>query len=411
MPQPTSMFSRYRQLSLGWKILIFMMIGAVAGIVAGERAEVVQPLGDLFIRLLMMAVIPLVFFNLLAGITSLDDARSLGRVAGKIVGYYLITTTAALTLGLTVMHFLRPGSGMQLREEVDAEFGRVPEIADVFLTLIPENVVEAFATGQVAQVVVFAIFLGVATLFLPGETRDFLSRIYGAFADVLRKLIGIILYVAPIGIGALTAATVGRYGAAIFGPLGLFVGGVWLAQAIMVMVYMALLVVFTRRSPVEFLKQTAPLYATTAATCSSLASLTVALDIAENRLKLPRSIYSFTLPLGAQLNKDGTAIMLAGVLLFTAQAAGVDFSLAQQVVIVLIGLVLSEGSGGIPGGGLVIAMIFVQAFNLPLEIAAIVGGIYRLIDMGSTTVNCMGDMVGTIIVAHSERRRAVVEGG
>lgn len=411
MPQPTSMFSRYRQLSLGWKILIFMMIGAVAGIVAGERAEVVQPLGDLFIRLLMMAVIPLVFFNLLAGITSLDDARSLGRVAGKIVGYYLITTTAALTLGLTVMHFLRPGSGMQLREEVDAEFGRVPEIADVFLTLIPENVVEAFATGQVAQVVVFAIFLGVATLFLPDESRDFLSRAYGAFADVLRKLVGIILYVAPIGIGALTAATVGRYGAAIFGPLGLFVGGVWLAQAIMVMVYMALLVVFTRRSPVEFLKQTAPLYATTAATCSSLASLTVALDIAENRLKLPRSIYSFTLPLGAQLNKDGTAIMLAAVLLFTAQAAGVDFSLAQQVVIVLIGLVLSEGSGGIPGGGLVIAMIFVQAFNLPLEIAAIVGGIYRLIDMGSTTVNCMGDMVGTMIVAHSERRRAVVEGG
>lgn len=409
MPQPTSMFSRYRQLSLGWKILIFMMIGAAAGIVAGERAEVVQPLGDLFIRLLMMAVIPLVFFNLLAGIASLDDARSLGRVAGKIIGYYLITTTAALTLGLAVMHFLRPGSGMQLREEVDAEFGRVPEVADVFLTLIPDNVVEAFATGQVAQVVVFAIFLGVATLFLPGETRDFLSRIYGAFADVLRKLIGIILYVAPIGIGALTAATVGRYGAAIFGPLGLFVGGVWLAQAIMVMVYMVLLVVFTRRSPVDFLKQTAPLYATTAATCSSLASLTVALDIAENRLKLPRSIYSFTLPLGAQLNKDGTAIMLAGVLLFTAQAAGVDFSLASQVVIVLIGLVLSEGSGGIPGGGLVIAMIFVQAFNLPLEIAAIVGGIYRLIDMGSTTVNCMGDMVGTIIVANSEQRRAVQE--
>ncbi len=403
------MFSRYRQLSLGWKILIFMMIGVVVGVVAGERAEVVQPLGDLFIRLLMMAVIPLVFFNLLAGITSLDDARSLGRVGGKIVGYYLITTTAALTLGLTVMHFLRPGSGMQLREEVDAEFGRVPEVADVFLTLIPENVVEAFATGQVAQVVVFAIFLGVATLFLPGESRDFLSRTYGAFAEVFRKLVGIILYVAPIGIGALTAATVGRYGAAIFGPLGLFVGGVWLAQAIMVMVYMALLVVFTHRSPVDFLKQTGPLYATTAATCSSLASLTVALDIAENRLKLPRSIYSFTLPLGAQLNKDGTAIMLAGVLLFTAQAAGVDFSLAQQVMIVLIGLVLSEGSGGIPGGGLVIAMIFVQAFNLPLEIAAIVAGIYRLIDMGSTTVNCMGDMVGTMIVANSEKRIEAVE--
>jgi Na+/H+-dicarboxylate symporter len=121
-------------------------------------------------------------------------------------------------------------------------------------------------------------------------------------------------------------------------------------------------------------------------------------------MELPRSVYSFTLPLGAQLNKDGTSIMLAGVLLFTAQAAGVEFSLASQVTIVLIGLILSEGSGGIPGGGLVIALIFVSAFNLPLEIAAIVGGIYRLIDMGSTTINCMGDMVGTSIVAESEEK-------
>ncbi len=131
----------------------------------------------------------------------------------------------------------------------------------------------------------------------------------------------------------------------------------------------------------------------------------MSLDVAEERVKLPRSVYAFTLPLGAQLNKDGTAIILAGVLLFTAQAAGVEFSLASQVTIVLIGMILSNGSGGIPGGGLVIALIFVQAFNLPLEIAAIVGGIYRLIDMGSTTINCMGDMVGTIIVARSEERR------
>ena len=129
------------------------------------------------------------------------------------------------------------------------------------------------------------------------------------------------------------------------------------------------------------------------------------MEIAEHRLKLPTSICTFTRPLGAQINKDGTSIMLAGVLLFTAQAAGVHFDLAAQVTIVLVGLILSEGSGGIPGGGLVIALIFVQAFNLPLEIAAIVSGIYRLIDMGSTTVNCMCDMVGTFIVAHFEGRK------
>jgi Na+/H+-dicarboxylate symporter len=403
--EPSGVFSRYRRLSLGLKILIFMGVGIVVGLVAGERALIVEPLGDLFIRLLMMSVIPLVFFNLLAGITSLTDVSALGRLGGKILLYYMVTTTIALTVGLVVMHLLEPGVGMQLAEQVDETFGDVPSIVDVFLGLIPENPFEAFATGNVAQVVIFAIFLGVVTLLLPEKSREPLQNSYTVLAELFRKLVGLIMYFGPIGIGALTAATVGEYGAVIFGPLALFIGGVWGAQAIMVVFYMVLLIVFARYSPVEFLKKTGPLYATTVATCSSLASLAVSLDVAEERLKLPRSIYSFTLPLGAQLNKDGTAIILAGVLLFTAQAAGVEFSLASQVTIVLVGMILSNGSGGIPGGGLVIALIFVQAFNLPLEIAVIVGGIYRLIDMGSTTINCMGDMVGTVLVARSEERR------
>jgi Na+/H+-dicarboxylate symporter len=403
--EPSGVYSRYRRLSLGLKILIFMVVGVVVGLVAGERALIVEPLGDLFIRLLMMSVIPLVFFNLLAGITSLTDVSALGRLGGKIILYYMVTTTIALTIGLVVMHLLEPGVGMQLAEQVDESFGDVPSITDVFLGLIPENPFEAFATGNVAQVVIFAIFLGVVTLLLPDKSREPLQKGYTILAELFRKLVGLIMHFGPIGIGALTAATVGEYGAVIFGPLALFIGGMWGAQATMVVFYMLLLLVFARYSPVEFMKKTGPLYATTAATCSSLASLAVSLDVAEERLKLPRTIYSFTLPLGAQLNKDGTAIMLAGVLLFTAQAAGVEFSLASQVTIVLVGMILSNGSGGIPGGGLVIALIFVQAFNLPLEIAAIVGGIYRLIDMGSTTINCMGDMVGTILVAHSEERR------
>ena len=403
--EPSGVYSRYRRLSLGLKILIFMVVGVVVGLVAGERALIVEPLGDLFIRLLMMSVIPLVFFNLLAGITSLTDVSALGRLGGKIILYYMVTTTIALTIGLVVMHLLEPGVGMQLAEQVDESFGDVPSITDVFLGLIPENPFEAFATGNVAQVVIFAIFLGVVTLLLPDKSREPLQKGYTILAELFRKLVGLIMHFGPIGIGALTAATVGEYGAVIFGPLALFIGGMWGAQATMVVFYMLLLLAFARYSPVEFMKKTGPLYATTAATCSSLASLAVSLDVAEERLKLPRSVYSFTLPLGAQLNKDGTAIMLAGVLLFTAQAAGVEFSLASQVTIVLVGMILSNGSGGIPGGGLVIALIFVQAFNLPLEIAAIVGGIYRLIDMGSTTINCMGDMVGTILVAHSEERR------
>ena len=401
-PKP-SIYQRYRRLSLGVKILIFMGIGLLAGIIFGEQAQVVQPVGDLFIRLLMMAAIPLVFFNLLAGLTSLSDLRRLGRIAYKILIYYLFTTVMALTLGLSMMHWIKPGLGMKLTEEVKETIGQVPAIADVLLDLIPDNIVEAFSSGKIAQVVVFAVFFGIATLLLPQKQRQILQRAFDALAELLRKLVGIIMYFGPIGIGALIASTAGQYGSDIFGPLALFIGGVWACQAIMVIIYMILLILFVRQSPLIFLKQTAPLYATTAATCSSLASLAVSLDVAEERMKLPRDIYSFTLPMGAQINKDGTSIMLAGVLLFTAQAAGVEFSLASQVTIVLIGLLLSTGSGGIPGAGLVVALIFVKAFDLPLEIAVIVGGIYRLIDMGGTTINCMGDMVGTVIITHSEK--------
>ncbi len=398
-----ALYRSYRGLSLGLKILIFMGLGIAAGVTFGERALVVQPLGDLFIRLLMMAAIPLVFFNLLAGLSSLTDLGTLGRLGGRIIAYYLTTTVFALVLGLTITHLLEPGRGVTLAEEVDDSLGQVPALTDVFLGLFPQNVFQAFSAGEMSQIVVFAIFLGVASLLLPDDQRQTVRQMFTVAAELLKRLVGIVLRFGPIGIGALAAATVGQYGSKIFGPLALFIAGIWLAQLMMAVVYLLLLYTITGTRPAWFLRQTAPLYATTAATCSSLASLVVSLELAEKRLHVPKSIYSFTLPLGAQLNKDGTAIMLAAVLLFTAQAAGIEFGLERQLTIVLIGLLLSEGAGGIPGGGLVIALIFVQAFHLPIEIAAVVAGIYRLIDMGSTTINCMGDMVGTLIVTHFER--------
>ena len=389
------------RLGLGTKILLGMVVGASLGAALGERVTLLEPVGDLFIRLLLMAAIPLVFFNLLAGLTALTALRTFGRLSVKIVGYYLLTTSVALTLGLTAMHLIRPGEGMTLTEEVSEAIGEVPSVSQILLELIPTNVFQAFAEGNVAQLVVVAVFLGIATLFLPAEPRDLLRKGYAALADLFRKLVDLILMVAPYGIGALMAVTVGRYGAELFGPMTRFLLGVWGTQLLMVGVYLTLLVLLTDRKPLPFLRSTGTLWATTVATTSSLASLSVALETAE-KIKLPRTVYSFTLPLGAQINKDGTSIMLSAVLLFTAQAAGVSFSLPELVTILLVGLLLSEGSGGIPGGGLVIALIFVQAFHLPLEVAAIVGGIYRLVDMGNTTINVMGDMVGTSIVAHSE---------
>ncbi len=407
MTESKSLFARYRELSLGVRILLWMVIGGILGGVFGERAMVVAPLGQLFIKLLMMTAVPLVFFNLIAGLTSLTDVRALGRLGFKISIYYVFTTITALTLGLVTMHTLQPGKGLVTQgETVEQTFGEVPAVQDVILDLVPQHAFAAFAQGNVAQVVVFAVLLGIAALMMSGADQEKLRNAFELLAKLMRKLVELILRVSPIAFGALAASMVGEYGSRILGPLGVFLAGVWGAQAVMVIIYLTALYVMTKRSPWEFLKKTAPLYATTAATCSSLASLVVSLEVAEKRMKLPRSVYSFTLPLGAQMNKDGTSIMLAGVLLMAAQSAGVEFTLASQITIILIGLLLSNGSGGIPGGGLVIAMIFVQAFSLPMEIAAMVGGIYRLVDMGSTTINCMGDMVGTTIVADSEAKRA-----
>ena len=395
---------RGRGIGLGTQILIGMGVGSALGVFLGEQVEVIQPIGDLFIRMLVLAAVPLVFFNLLAGLTALSDVRMFGRLAGKIMSYYVVTDLVAISLGIGAMAILRPGVGMQLSEQVEGPVGAVPSVTEVLLGMVPTNVFQAFAEGNVVQVVVISVLLGVATILIGGTAGQRLANAYEDLARLFRKLVDLILLVSPVGIGALMAVTVGRYGTQLIGPMTRFLLGVWMAQFVVFLGYMMFLRFFTTRSPGRFLRDTGPLWATTAATTSSLASLSVGLEVAE-KISLPRAVYSFTLPLGAQLNKDGTSVMLGAVLLFTAQAAGVEFAPAAFLTILLVGLLLSEASGGIPGGGFVIALIYVQAFNLPIEVAAIVGGIYRLVDMGNTTVNIMGDMIGTSIVAESEAGR------
>jgi Na+/H+-dicarboxylate symporter len=307
----------------------------------------------------------------------------------------------AVVLGVAVTLALRPGVGMTERSAAPQTTAAMPSITQVLLDFVPVNAVRAFSEGNIAQIVVLSVFLGIATLLLNEGPRDRLRALFADAALLLRKLVEMILIVAPIGIGALMAVTVGRYGAALFGPVARFVAGSYIAFVVMVVLYLLLLRLFTTERPLAFLKQTGTLWATTSATTSSLASLPVALESAE-KLRLPRSVYTFTLPLGIQINKDGTAILLAAIVVFTAQAAGVALTAADLLTTMLLSMMLAAGSGGIPSGGFVIALIIVEAMHLPLELAAIIGGIYRLVDMGGTTVNVMGNMVGTILVSHSE---------
>jgi Na+/H+-dicarboxylate symporter len=389
---------------LGSQVLIGMVAGTLLGAVLGQRVTVLQPVGDLFIRLLVLAAVPLVFFNLLAGLTTLTDLKTLGRLTAKIVTYYGVTTVVAVAIGIGAMELFRPGVGVTQRAQLTQEVAAAPSVVQVLLDLIPGNVVRAFSEGNVAQVVVLAVLLGVATLSLADGPRDRLRTVFADIATLFRKVVDFILKVAPYGVGALMAVTVGRYGPQVFGPMARFVGGITAAQLVIFLLYLTLLKALTPYRPLRFLKQTGTVWATTAATTSSLASLSTALEAADT-MRIPRSIYAFTLPLGNQINKDGTAALLGAIVVFTAQASGTSLSGGDLVTIVLLGLLLSAGSGGIPAGGFVVALVMVEAFHLPLEMAAMVGGIYRLIDMGNTTLNVMGDMIGTLLVTHWERDR------
>lgn len=379
-----------------------MMVGALLGLLFGEKVLFLKPVGEIFIRLLIMGAIPLVFFNLLAGLTGIGNMKSFGSIGIKVIIYYLASTALAITLGLTIMSFTKAGVGMTLTGTVPDNIGEVPSLGQLFIDMIPTNIFKSFAEGNLIQIVVFAVFMGFVVLSLPEKKKELFKNGFETMAGLMRKMVELILKTSPLGLGALMATTFAEYGSSIVGSLTIFIVSVYLGHTLMVVFYMLVLWGIGKVSPRWFLSKTSPVYATTIATCSSLASLAVSMDVAEEKMKLPKKIFSFTLPIGAQFNKDGTSIMLAGIFVFTSQAVGIDFTIPQMIQVVLVGLVLSEGSTGIPGGGLVIAMLFARAFNLPLEIVAIVGGIYRLIDMGNTTINCMGDLVATTVISKLE---------
>ena len=352
------MIKFYRNLSFATRVLIWMLLGAIIGMIFREKVLFLKPIGEIFLQVLIMSAIPLVFFNLLSGLTAIGTVKSFGKIGLKVVIYYIISTCIAITVGITIMSLTKAGVGMNLKGDIPDDIGTMPEIGTIIMEMVPTNIFKSFAEGNLIQIVVFAILLGIVVLNLPEEKKEWFQNGFERIAELMRHLVELILKASPLGLGALMAATFAEYGGGIVGNLSLFIGSVYLGQLIMVIFYLTILKLVGQINPIWFLRKTSSLYATTIATCSSLASLAVSLDIAEKELKLPKKIFSFTLPLGAQFNKDGTSIMLSAILIFTAQAVGLEFTIAQMVQIVLVGLLISEGSTGIPGGGLVIAMLF-----------------------------------------------------
>ncbi len=399
-----SIVRSYKKIPLLTKLLVAMVIGAILGMIFGPRTEVIKPLGTIFLNLLKMAALPLVIVNLISGISSLDDPKIFGRVGIKIMVYYFVTTAVAIVLGLGMGTLLKPGAGFVLEGSYEGAIATIPSFGETIIGLLPGNIFAALTEGRFDQIVVFSAIVGVAILFLKKEDKEILTKGFNALAQLFNKIIGGIMVYAPIGICALMATTVGKYGSMMGGFLAKYLGASYLTVLLHIGFYMILLLVFTGMSPARFLKKASVLMVTALSTSSSLACVPVGLQCSDD-LEVPRSISSFTIPLGSQVNKDGNGMMLAITFLFAAQAINAPLSMGILLKVVLISLILTTGAGGVPGGGIVTIAIIVDAFGLPLEVVGIISGIFALIDMGYTMMNCLGDLVGTVIVAHSEKKR------
>ncbi len=397
------MIEKYKKIPLLTKLLVAMVIGILLGVIFGEKINVIKPFGTIFLNLLKMAALPLIVVNLISGIAQLDDPKIFGRVGVKIMFYYACTTVIAITLGIVMGSILQPGKGFVLQGEYDQAIATIPSLGDTIINLIPSNIFASLSAGQFDQIVVFSAFVGIAVLFVKPEDRAVIKRGVDSLANLFNRLVGIIMGYAPIGICALMACTVGTYGPQLGGFLAKYLGASYTCVLVQIVIYGILLTVFGKCNPFWFLKKASPLMVTALGTSSSLACVPVGIECADS-MDVPRSVSGFTVPLGSQVNKDGNGMMLAISFLFAAQAVGAPVTMDMIIRAILISLILTTGAGGVPGGGIVTIAIVVDTFGLPLEVVGIISGIFALIDMVYTMMNCLGDLVGTYIVAQSEKR-------
>jgi Na+/H+-dicarboxylate symporter len=383
-----------------------MVLGVIVGLLLGKDAVWLKPIGDLFVSAIKMLIVPLVFCSLIVGTTSMKDSTTMGRIGIKAIVLYLGTTAIAISIGLAMGHFFAPGAGMNLiADPITAEAATAaPTLVQTLLALIPSNPVSALSSGNILQIIVFALFLGVS-LALIGDKGKPAIAVFSSLAEAMYKLTEIVMSFAPYGVFALIAWVAGTYGVEILGNL------VWVVLAVYVgcllhiyLFYGVTIKLLGRLSPAHFFKGITNAQAIAYTTSSSAGTLPASLDAAQNQLGVKKGISSFVLPLGATINMDGTALYQGVCALFVAQAFGIDLSMADYATIVVTATLASIGTAGVPGAGLIMLSLILNTVGLPMEGIAIVAGIDRVLDMARTAVNVSGDLMVTTLIAKSEEQ-------
>lgn len=403
----TSLWRRYLDFPLIWKLAIALVLGLVAGLVVGPPIAVVEPLGDIFLNLLLMLVVPMILLTLIAGVASVSP-KTMGRVGLKTFGYYLVTTTFAITIGMSLALLVSPGAGLSVPDDAQTEEEEAPELVDIVVGIFPENIVEAMAEADVLAVLFFALIVGAALAIMRDSSNKRLADLGGLIqrlvdggVELVFILLRGVLQYSPIGVFALIATVVGETGTDALVPLAALTGVVYGGILLMIGVYILILLVF--RAPVgRFFREAKEPMLTAYVTRSSSGTLPVSMRGAE-RLGVRKGVYSFTLPLGATINMDGTALYVGAATIFIANVSGTELTFTELVVVALTGTLASIGTAGVPGAGLIMLTLAVGAVGLPMAPVALVAGIDAILDMARTMNNVTGDLAGSRIIAKTEK--------
>lgn len=385
------------------KMLIGLVLGTLTGILLGPNAQYLKPIGTIFLGLLNMLVVLLVFSSMTVGITSINDIKKLGRVGFKTLLMYMGTTAIAIIFGLIAAKLINPGRGIGLaHDNIHISIDETPELLNMLLNLVPSNPINSLASGNILQVIVFSIFLGLAINFA-GEKGKPLARLLESLSETMFSMTGMIMHLAPYGIFAIMAWVSGTFGIGILYPLLKLILAHYLACAVQLIIVFGGILLFMAKVRVgPFFKGMTDAITLAASTTSSSATLPATLHCVEENLGVSKNIANFSLPLGSTVNMNGTAIFQGIAAVFISQAYGIDLGWQQLLIIVVTATLSAIGCAGIPGGGLVTLSIVLGSVGLPIEGIAIVAGIDRVRDIIGTVTNVLGDAVVAVYVAKTE---------
>lgn len=407
-----------KKIGLTTRIFISLLLGAILGVflhycvLPNDAVQnilvdgVFYVVGQGFLRLMQMLVVPLVLCSLICGASAIGDTKTLGKVGVRTVVFYIITTALAVAVALTVARIINPGMGMDLNslQTTETQIATTQtSMVDTLLDIIPKNPIESLATGNMLQIIVFAIIVGIILAKL-GDKTQIVHNLFQQGNDIMMEMTMMVMSLAPIGVFCLIARTFSGMGFDAFQPLIKYMFAVMLALVIQCLgVYQILLKLFTGLNPIRFIKKFLPVMGFAFSTATSNATIPLSIDTLERKMGVSRRISSFTIPLGATINMDGTSIMQGVAVVFIAQAYGIALTPMDYVTVIATATLASIGTAGVPSVGLVTLSMVLTSVGLPIEGIGFIMGIDRILDMSRTAVNITGDAVCTTIVANQNQ--------